>query len=215
MGWNFCCRSISHCPMNSQTDELNNCFFCFHVTFLSLIRLKGIHMELEEFKITVLPLRDKLLNYARRMTDCAEDAEDAVQETLLRLWNRRGELEGCRSVEAFAMTVVRNLCMDLWRTDKENQTLDNLQIADAAVTPEQLLEQKDGQCLMDRIVGSLPPLQQTVMRMKDFEGYETEEIAAITGCSHEAVRSNLSRARRRVRDIYLKLMQSQGKEKRA
>ena len=69
-------------------------------------------MELKQFKIAVLPLRSKLLNYARRLTDDPDDAEDAVQETMLRLWNRRAELEQYRSIEAFAMTLVHNLCMD-------------------------------------------------------------------------------------------------------
>ena len=57
-------------------------------------------MELKEFKITVLPLRAKLLNYARKLTDEPEDAEDAVQEVLLKLWNKRLELEQYRSIEA-------------------------------------------------------------------------------------------------------------------
>ena len=60
-------------------------------------------MELKEFKITVLPLRAKLLNYARKLTDEPEDAEDAVQEVLLKLWNKRLELEQYRSIEAFAV----------------------------------------------------------------------------------------------------------------
>lgn len=69
-------------------------------------------MELKEFKITVLPLRAKLLNYARKLTDEPEDAEDAVQEVLLKLWNKRLELEQYRSIEAFAMTLTHNICID-------------------------------------------------------------------------------------------------------
>ena len=62
-------------------------------------------MELKEFKITVLPLRAKLLNYARKLTDEPEDAEDAVQEVLLKLWNKRLELEQYRSIEAICHDV--------------------------------------------------------------------------------------------------------------
>ncbi len=79
-------------------------------------------MELKEFKITVLPLRAKLLNYARKLTDEPEDAEDAVQEVLLKLWNKRLELEQYRSIEAFAMTLTHNICIDMWRC-KRNDTL--------------------------------------------------------------------------------------------
>ena len=98
-------------------------------------------MELKQFKIAVLPLRSKLLNYARRLTDDPDDAEDAVQETMLRLWNRRAELEQYRSIEAFAMTLVHNLCMDLWRTRRnEYVSLDNVSNSTSEATPEQLLE---------------------------------------------------------------------------
>ena len=54
-------------------------------------------MELKQFKISVLPLRNKLLNYARKLTESPDDAEDAVQEVLLKLWNKRLELEQYRN----------------------------------------------------------------------------------------------------------------------
>lgn len=165
-------------------------------------------MELKQFKITVLPLRAKLLNYARKLTDEPEDAEDAIQEVLLKLWNKRLELEQCRSIEAFAMTLTHNLCMDMWRSKRTNNlSLDVVQAAAPTGTPERLLEIKDEIRLMHEIIDSLPPLQRTIMRMKDIEEYETDEIAEITGCGAEAIRSNLSRARKKVRDIYLQTIQ--------
>ena len=163
-------------------------------------------MELKEFKITVLPLRAKLLNYARKLTDEPEDAEDAVQEVLLKLWNKRLELEQYRSIEAFAMTLTHNICIDMWRCKRnDNLSLDIVQAASPTGTPERLLEIKDEIRLMHEIIHSLPNLQRTIMQMKDIEGYETDEIAEITGCGPEAIRSNLSRARKKVRDVYLKL----------
>lgn len=165
-------------------------------------------MELKQFKITVLPLRAKLLNYARKLTDEPEDAEDAIQEVLLKLWNKRLELEQYRSIEAFAMTLTHNLCMDMWRSKRTNNlSLDVVQAAAPTGTPERLLEIKDEIRLMHEIIDSLPPLQRTIMRMKDIEEYETDEIAEITGCGAEAIRSNLSRARKKVRDIYLQTIQ--------
>jgi len=163
-------------------------------------------MELKEFKITVLPLRAKLLNYARKLTDEPEDAEDAVQEVLLKLWNKRLELEQYRSIEAFAMTLTHNICIDMWRC-KRNDTLslDIVQAASPTGTPERLLEIKDEIHLMHEIIDSLPNLQRTIMRMN--------EIAEITGCGPEAIRSNLSRARKKVRDVYLRTIQER-KERR-
>ena len=101
-------------------------------------------MELKEFKITVLPLRAKLLNYARKLTDEPEDAEDAVQEVLLKLWNKRLELEQYRSIEAFAMTLTHNICIDMWRCKRNDAlSLDIVQAASPTGTPERLLEIKD------------------------------------------------------------------------
>lgn len=171
-------------------------------------------MELKQFKITVLPLRDKLLNYARKLTESPDDAEDAVQEVLLKLWNKRLELEQYRSIEAFAMTMTHNLCMDLWRTrHTADVSLELVKDANAGQSPERLLEIKDEIRLMREIIDSLPTLQRTIMRMKDIEEYETEEIAAITGCNPEAIRSNLSRARKRVREVYLQTIQEKIRRK--
>lgn len=165
-------------------------------------------MELKEFKITVLPLRSKLQNYARKMVLEEEDAEDIAQEVLLKLWNKRNELEQYRSIEAFAMTLTHNLCIDLWRSrHSEMLSLDSNQVAEATCNPEHQLEAKDEWQLMENIICTLPPLQKNILHMKDIEGYETEEIAAITGCKAEAVRSNLSRARKKVRELYLKAIQ--------
>ena len=133
-------------------------------------------MELKEFKITVLPLRAKLLNYARKLTDEPEDAEDAVQEVLLKLWNKRLELEQYRSIEAFAMTLTHNICIDMWRCKRnDNLSLDIVQAASPTGTPERLLEIKDEIRLMHEIIHSLPNLQRTIMQMKDIEGYETDD----------------------------------------
>lgn len=165
-------------------------------------------MELQQFKITVLPLRDKMLNYARKLTENTSDAEDAVQEVLLKLWNIRQKLSEYRSIEAIAMTMTHHLCMDIWRKKRpDTLSLNEIQISNPSATPECLLEEKDEFRLMREIIDSLPTLQRTIIRMKDIEEYETGEIMEITGCSAEALRSNLSRARKKVREIYLQTIQ--------
>jgi RNA polymerase sigma-70 factor (ECF subfamily) len=167
-------------------------------------------MELNQFKITVVPLRGKLLNYARKLTDDSSDAEDVVQEVMLKLWNIRQKLEEYNSIEALAVRITHNLCMDMWRSKRTDQvSLDQVPVVSQTVNPERILEGNDEIRLMREIISSLPTLQQTIIRMKDIEEYETEEIAQITGCSSESIRSNLSRARKKVRDIYLKIKMSE------
>ena len=167
-------------------------------------------MELNQFKITVVPLRGKLLNYARKLTDDSSEAEDVVQEVMLKLWNIRQKLEEYNSIEALAVRITHNLCMDMWRSKRTDQvSLDQVPVVSQTVNPERVLEGNDEIRLMREIISSLPTLQQTIIRMKDIEEYETEEIAQITGCSSESIRSNLSRARKKVRDIYLKIKMSE------
>ena len=118
-------------------------------------------MELKQFKITVVPLRDKLLNYARRMTDDPSDAEDAVQEVMLKLWNLRQKLDEYRSIEAVAMTMTHHLCMDMWRAKRpDTLSLDRVQAPTPSATPERLLEEKDEFRLMREIIDSLPTQQR-------------------------------------------------------
>lgn len=154
-------------------------------------------------------MRGKLMGYAHKLTDDHSDAEDVVQEVMLRLWNIRDKLHEYNSVEALAVKMTHNLCMDVWRKKRTNViSIDQVVISNPSmITPELLLEEKDEMRLMREIVNSLPPLQQIILRMKDIEEYETCEIAQITGCSNEAIRSNLSRARKKVRDIYLQTIQ--------
>ena len=158
----------------------------------------------------------KLLNYARRMTDDPSDAEDAVQEVMLKLWNLRQKLDEYRSIEAVAMTMTHHLCMDMWRAKRpDTLSLDRVQAPTPSATPERLLEEKDEFRLMREIIDSLPTLQRTIIRMKDIEEYETEEIAEITGCNAEAIRSNLSRARKKVREVYLQTIQERKRRNKA
>lgn len=164
-------------------------------------------MEANEFKRTVLPLRNKLLKQACQLTGNPENAEDAVQEVMLKLWNSRQELEQYRNLEAFARTLTHHICIDLMRKQKyqEREHGKDTPTADVAHIPEKLYEIQDEVRLIKEIIETLPPLQRSIIHMKDIEEYETEEIAQITGCSPEAIRKNLSRARKNVREIYLSI----------
>lgn len=163
-------------------------------------------MELETFKITVLPLREKLFGQAFRLTGEKADAEDIVQDAFLRLWHIREKLDGYDSVEALAMQITRNLAIDYLRTRHDEVPLQN-PVFETCHTkdPAEEYENRDAARQIRRIIETLPSLQQTIIRMKDIECYEVPEIAEITGSQIEAVRMNLSRARKKVRDEFLKI----------
>lgn len=72
-------------------------------------------MNAERFKAEVLPIRDKLFRTARRMLEDEADAEDALQEVFLKLWQMRENLDRYDSLEAFATTMTKNRCVDMIR----------------------------------------------------------------------------------------------------
>lgn len=160
-------------------------------------------MELEKFKTTVMPLREKLQSFAKSMLKNEVDAEDAVQEAYLRLWNVREQLDHHPNVGGFAMQTIKNICIDRLRVEKHNISLDNVNIAGNSLTPYTYTEQKDSALLIRKIIDSLPETQRRIMLMRDVDGYELDEIAQIMGSEATAVRVNLSRARKTVRDRFI------------
>jgi RNA polymerase sigma-70 factor (ECF subfamily) len=171
-------------------------------------------MDAKEFKERVLPVGHKIFRYAHRMLGQEHDAEDVVQEIWLKLWDKRGEIGNIRSVEAFAFRMTRNLCLDKIKLKKPTYYDDRqegsyrYEEADQHPDPERSLELKDTMERVNQIIGRLPEQQQTLLQMRDVEGLEYEEIADITGLEINAIRVNISRARKKVRETIQKAYQS-------
>ena len=162
-------------------------------------------MSQERYKAEILPIRDKLFRIAQKILQGDEDAEDAVQEVLLKLWHTRDSLGSYDNVAAFATTVIKNHCLDKLKLRKRTETLDDIHYRrEAGDNPYLQLERINTEEILKKIIELLPPLQQTIIRMKDVEEYEVEEIAEITGTKPDAIRVNLSRARKKVREEYIK-----------
>lgn len=161
------------------------------------------------FQNDILPLKNKLYRLALRITLNPEDAEDAVQETMMKVWNRRSQWEQIESIEAFCLTVCRNLSLDKTRHIRaDSQSLDNgaNDTADNShhANPEQQAIERDRLQLVRRIVDSLPEKQRSVMQLRDFEGKSYKEIATIMDISEEQVKINIFRARQTVKQLFLK-----------
>ncbi len=167
-------------------------------------------MKLETFNREIVPMRMRLMVRARQLTGDDDSAEDLVQEVLLKLWSMREGLDRHTNHEALAMTILRNMATDRWRRQKLGRG--DIQSAEACGTSseEERAEAADDIRLIERIVNALPPLQSRIFRMKEMEGYEAAEIMAITGCTPESLRQNLSRARRRIREEFLRMTTLRG-----
>ena len=151
-------------------------------------------MTQEEFKEEAKRLRPRLMLTARRYLG-DDDAEDTVQDALLRLWQMVGELR--QPLDALALRLTRNLCIDQVRRRKPTVMLTDSDGTDETGDDERIER-------MMAVVSTLPDLQQTILRLRHLEGMEMNEIADLTGSSEVAIRKALSRARQAVRQKYMK-----------
>lgn len=160
-------------------------------------------MEIKQFKTILIPLRQKLLALASKMMKNEAEAEDIVQETFLKLWQIRDELDQIQNPEGFAMQITKNICIDRIRSRKIQVDTEDYYLGANYQTPYSSIELKDSVKIIKQIIEQLPGLQRAIIRMRDIEGYELDEIAEITGTQTSAVRTNLSRARKKVRETYI------------
>ncbi|GET20146.1 RNA polymerase sigma factor [Prolixibacter denitrificans] len=164
-------------------------------------------MDSKTFKIKVVPMSGKLLRFAVRFLRDDEQARDVVQEVFMKLWSRRTELAGVDNIEAYAMRMTRNLCIDeiqkhrsisLEQMKTRNEWISDMKQAD------EVAEHKDSARLAKEIIDQLPEQQRAVIHLRDIEHYELNEIARVLDMQNSAVRANLSRARKKVRDEMIK-----------
>jgi RNA polymerase sigma-70 factor (ECF subfamily) len=165
-------------------------------------------MDAAEFKEKVIPLSGKLFHFARLLLKDHAEAEDSVQEIFLKLWKMRNELAEYNNLEAFAMRVTRNWCLDRLKAKKpvyiESYSL-GYELHSEVENPLRMLENTDQMTTIRKHMQTLPEQQQTIIRLRDMDGYEYEEIAAIMGMNVNAVRVNLSRARNSIREHLIKI----------
>ena len=181
----------------------------FLVTFPHLNRLtKRERMKKISFRNDILPLKNELYRLALRITLNPAEAEDIVQETMIKVWNRRDQWDEIESIEAFCLTICRNLALDkMHKMENQNQSLDE-GVHDApdrsfSSNPEEQAMQQDRLALIRRLIDALPEKQRTVMQLRDFEGKSYKEIAGIMAISEEQVKINIFRARQAIRQKYI------------
>lgn len=162
-------------------------------------------MQKIDFRKDIFPLKDKLFRLALRITFDRAEAEDIVQETMIRVWNKRDEWNELESVEAYCLTVARNLAID--RSEKKDSqtvelTIEAEQTPDAS-SPYDRLVNKERLKLVHRLVGELPEKQRLIMQLRDVEGKSYKEIAAALRLTEEQVKVNLFRARQKVKQKFI------------
>ena len=164
-------------------------------------------MMLETFKSEVLPLKNKLYRFAYNILGDHDLSMDVVQETMLKVWEKRDDFTRIRNPEAWCMTLTRNFALDKFRS-KFHKTVElrlDYNGQHEAQSPYERVESNDIMELIERLVAGLPVKQKEVFHMRDVEGFSYQEISDITGYSIADVKVNIFRARKEIRAKLLKI----------
>ena len=164
-------------------------------------------MKKISFRNDVLPLKNELFRLALRITLNRAEAEDVVQETMIKVWNRRDHWDEIESIEAFCLTICRNISLDkMKKAENQNQSLQEGHDApDLSYTsnPEEQAMQRDRIQLIRQLIDHLPEKQRSCMQLRDFEGKSYKEIAQVLGISEEQVKINIFRARQTIKKKFI------------
>jgi RNA polymerase sigma-70 factor (ECF subfamily) len=158
-------------------------------------------MNQTEFVQIIQPFKDKMFRLAKRLLVSAEEAEDASQEVLVKLWNKKETIEGLKSIEAMAMAITKNYCLDQLKSRRaSNLKIVHSNYRDKESGVYQKTEDKDSWSWVEKLINELPENQRLIIQMRDIEAYEFEEIAEILQINEAAIRVTLSRARKTIRE---------------
>ncbi|MFC0875857.1 RNA polymerase sigma factor [Saccharicrinis sp. FJH2] len=170
-------------------------------------------MNATEFKQQVISLSDRLYPMVTRMLGNAETAEDAIQEIMIRLWDKRRQLKHHPNVPGFVFLTARNYCLDLLKKSKpvfDDASENHITNVTENNGPAEL-EWKELNVLVQDIIKTLPDQQLEIITLRDLDGLEYKEIEGITNLNVGHIRVLLSRARKQVALELKKIYSYEGK----
>ena len=146
-------------------------------------------------------LKDVVFRFALRLLGNKEDAKDITQDILEKLWKKRKKMESCKNIEALSIKMTRDLCMDRLR----HQTMKRGKLKMIRNEIEHLYQKTEYDVvelaeITKELINKLPDKQKMIIHLRDVEQYEFEEIREILGMEIQAIRMNLSRARRTIKE---------------
>ena len=157
-------------------------------------------MTKTEFEQFIINKKNKFYRFAFSILQNQEDAKDAVQEVVFKLWKKRAELDAKNNIESFCMNSIKNYAFDILRKKKvEISAIANLNVKNTEI---QNIENVD---LLEKLKVELKNLsvqQRLLIELKDFQGYKYEEISEMLGMKINAIRVEVSRGRKKLQLIF-------------
>ena len=157
-------------------------------------------MTAEEFKNKVIPFSVKLYPMLFRILKNEEETRDALQDLMLKLWNKRNELQQCTNLSAYVITIARNHSFDLLKkhrpiaVDQSDLKFLSLETSEPDAEKREKLE------LVHRTIENMPEKYREIIRYRDIDGFSFDEIKEMTGLEVPNIRVILSRARIKVKE---------------
>lgn len=160
-------------------------------------------MTQETFRNTVFILRDEMFRFAKRFVMSSDEAEDVVQDLMIKFWQKKEELSTLGNLKSYALKSVRNECLNRLKHHDVKLGFADLQLHRSELYSMEVNNLKEH---IINFINHLPEKQKMVIHLKDVEEYEVSEISQIMEIEENAVRVNLMRARQKVKEQISQLM---------
>ncbi|GGP05775.1 DNA-directed RNA polymerase sigma-70 factor [Cloacibacterium rupense] len=159
-------------------------------------------MNQETFKNTVFVLKDEMYRFAKRFLVSSDEAQDLVQDLMMKFWQKKDELAGL-NVKSYALKCVKNECLNKLKHETVKQNFADFHIHRSELYKIEVNNLKEK---IIHFINELPEKQKMVIHLKDVEEYEVSEISEVLQMEENAVRVNLMRARQKVKEQITQLM---------
>ncbi len=151
----------------------------------------------------------QVLSTALRMLANLQDAQDAAQETFLRLYKSLSKISDAQEIRPWLYRVTVNICNDEHRARRRRQTgpLSGPEPVSPALDPEATWHESERSRLVEMALKTLPQKERAAVVLRDVQGLSTREVARILGTAEVTVRSQISVARGKLKkftDRYLR-----------
>ena len=167
-----------------------------------------MYMTRQEFEHIAAQLRQKVLNVSTQFFASRQDAEDAAQEAMVQLWRYCEQIDASRNIDALAVRVAKNCCVSMYRRQRHTADIDqqSIKTPTAEPSPQQQLEAKDTQRMLNEALSLLKPRERQLFDMRAVMGLSNDEISSQTGIPKTSIAPMVSEARKKVMAELLKRM---------